>query len=117
MTAKNLRSLLARPKVTAVLRSQHSEGQSVTGLAQGVGTTLSPVGGRQNLSSDPQRPAKANNATIHFSVGDTKGIISNKREAAPVCELFSLMMSFNHLGPKIYQRVSVTPCFLGEKPR
>lgn len=71
----------------------------------------------KNLSSDPQRPAKANNATIHFSVGDTKGIISNKQEAAPVCELFSLMMSFNHLGPKIYQRVSVTPCLLGEKPR
>lgn len=47
MTAKNLHSLLARPKVTAVQRSQHSEGQSVTGLAQGVGTALSPVGGRQ----------------------------------------------------------------------
>lgn len=113
MTAKNLHSLLARPKVTAVLRSQDSEGQSVTGLAQGVGTALSPVGGRQNLSSDPQRSAKANNVTIRFSVGDTKGM-SNKREAVPVCELFSLMMSFNHLGPKIY---SVTPCLLGKKPR
>lgn len=44
--AKNLQSLLARPKVTLVLRSQHSEGQSATSLAQGVGTALSVVEGR-----------------------------------------------------------------------
>lgn len=102
MSAKNLQSLLARPKVTSTLCSQHSEGQSTTSLSQGVGTALILVGGRQNLSSDPQRLAKAKNVTVHFSVGDPEGI-SNKPEAVPMCELFSLMMSFNQLGPKIHQ--------------